>query len=424
MTIPNTDIESRYAWLRLAASFALITIGGAGMYVVIVAMPVIETEFGATRSQASIPYSMVMLGWAIGTIWMGRLFDRFGIQFPVLIGVAGFGVGFALSSYASSLWMLAATHGLLIGLLGTASLFAPLLADVSHWFDRRRGIAIAIVASGQYVAGAIWPPVAHHFIAAVGWRETYMGIGAFCVVTMVPLSIILRRRLTVPAADTAAARVLDRAPHTLGIADRKLQVLLGAAGLGCCIAMAMPQVHLVSMCADLGFGPARGAEMLALMLGSGVVSRLSFGIIMDRIGGLRTLLLASSLQCIALFFFLPVRGLVPLYVVSALFGLFQGGLVPCYALIVREYFKPSEAGTRIGLLIMATLVGMAVGGWLSGAIYDWTRSYTVAFINGIAWNFVNIAIVIFLLWRRDLVISGGKASAPLSALAGATDPIR
>lgn len=407
---PHNEIESRYAWLRLAASFALITIGAAGMYAVIVAMPVIELEFGVSRSQASVPYSMVMLGWAIGTIWMGRLFDRFGIQIPVLIGIVGFGSGFALSSYASSLWMFAAAHGLLIGLLGTASLFAPLLADVSHWFDRRRGIAIAIVASGQYVAGAIWPPVIHHFIVSVGWRETYLGIGVFCVVTMVPLSLILRRRFMLDSA-AALMGLGDRAPLSLGMADKSMQLLLCAAGIGCCIAMAMPQVHLVSMSVGLGFGPARGAEMLALMLGCGVVSRLSFGIIMDRIGGLRTLLVASSLQCIALFFFLPVSGLVSLYVVSALFGLFQGGLVPCYAIIVREYFKPSEAGARIGLVIMATLVGMALGGWLSGAIYDWTRSYTVAFINGIAWNFVNIAIVIFLLWRRDLVNKLGHAVA-------------
>jgi MFS family permease len=411
MTTPNSAIESRYAWLRLAASFALITIGGAGMYVVIVAMPVIELEFGTSRSQASIPYAMVMLGWALGTVGAGRLFDRFGIQVPILIGVLGFGFGFALSAYASSLWMLAAIHGLLIGFLGSASLYAPLLADVSHWFVRRRGIAIAIVSSGQYIAGAIWPPVAQHFIATVGWRETFVGIGVFCVVTMVPLSFVMRRRLGTDSGQTAQQRSADRAPYSLGIPDNSVQILLCVAGLGCCIAMAMPQVHLVSLCADLGFGPARGAEMLALMLGCGVVSRLSFGIIMDRIGGLRTLLLASSLQCVALFFFLPAHGLVSLYVVAALFGLFQGGLVPCYAIIIREYFKPSEAGTRIGLLIMATLVGMALGGWLSGAVYDWTRSYTVAFLNGIAWNFVNIAIVIFLLWRRDLIINVRRAMA-------------
>ena len=151
--------------------------------------------------------------------------------------------------------------------------------------------------------------------------------------------------------------------------------------------------------------------MLALMLGCGVISRLGFGLIMDRLGGLQTLLIASSLQCVALFFFLPFRDLVSMYIVSALFGLFQGGLVPCYAIIVREYFKPSEAGTRIGLLIMATLVGMAAGGWLSGAIYDWTHSYTIAFVNGIAWNFVNIGIVVLLLRRRNQILNLRPAAA-------------
>jgi MFS family permease len=411
ISMTDNDVESRYAWLRLAASFALLTIGGSAMYLVVVVMPAIELEFGASRSAASVPYSMIMLGWAAGTLVMGRLFDRHGAHVPVTVGILGFGGGFVLSGYAPNLWLFAAAHGLLIGLLGTSSLFAPLLADVSQWFDRRRGIAIAIVASGQYVAGAIWPPVVQHFIESAGWRATYIGVGVFCVVTMLPLSLVLRRRIRVNHDTMTADERADRAPHSLGLSDRHVQIMLGIAGLGCCIAMAMPQVHLVSMCAGMGFGPARGAEMLAVMLGCGVVSRLGFGVIMDRIGGLRTLLLASSLQCIALFFFLPVRGLVSLYLVSALFGLFQGGLVPCYALIVREYFKPSEAGARIGILIMATLVGMALGGWLSGAIFDWTHSYTVAFLHGIAWNFVNLAIVVFLLWRRDLVFRLQRAPA-------------
>jgi MFS family permease len=410
LTIDN-DIESRYAWLRLGASFALITIGAVGMYGVIIAMPVIEVEFAATRSQSSIPYSMIMIGWAIGTFWMGKLFDRFGIQIPIIIGIAGFGCGFFISAHTSNIWTFAAAHGLLIGMLGTSSLFAPLMADVSHWFERRRGIAIALVASGQYVAGAIWPPVLHHFIESLGWRQTYIGRGIFCMVTMLPLSLIMHRRITVHAMDAAQKALADRAPFSLGIPDIRAQVMLCVAGVSCCIAMAMPQVHLVSMCMGLGFSPAVGAEMLAIMLGCGVISRLAFGVIMDRIGGLHALLLASSLQCIALFFFLPVRGLVPLYLVSAMFGLFQGGLVPCYALIIREYFKPSEAGGRIGLVIMATLTGMALGGWLSGAIYDWTRSYSVAFINGIAWNFVNIGIVVFLIWRRDLMLNLRPATA-------------
>ncbi|MDA0822556.1 MAG: MFS transporter [Proteobacteria bacterium] len=409
MTLPNPEIESTYAWLRLVASFVLLTIGGVGMYAIIVAMPVIEIEFSATRSQASLPYSMIMLGWAAGTIAMGRLFDRFGIQIPILVGAFGFSSGFVVSSFAPSLWTLAASHGLLIGMLGTSSLFVPLMADVSQWFDRRRGVAVAIVASGQYVAGAIWPPVIYHFIETVGWRQAYVGIGIFCAATLVPLSFVLRRRLSI-SGDAAANARADVAPSSLGLSDSSLQILLCTAGIGCCIAMAMPQVHLVSMCVGLGFGPARGAEMLALMLGCGVVSRLGFGFIMDRLGGLQTLLIASALQCIALFFFLPFKGLVSMYIVSALFGLFQGGLVPCYAIIVREYFKPSVAGMRMGLIIMATLVGMALGGWLSGAIYDWTRSYTVAFINGIAWNFVNIGIVVFLLSRRGFAIKFSRAA--------------
>ena len=409
MTLPVNDIESRYAWQRLAVSFILLTIGGAGMFAVIVAMPVIELEFGSNRSQASVPYSMIMLGWAAGAIAMGRLYDRLGIQVPVLIGAAGFGAGFVLSSYATSMWMFAACHGLLIGLLGNSSLFAPLLTDISAWFDRRRGIAIAMVASGQYVAGALWPPIINSAIDSVGWRATYFGIGVFCVITMVPLSFMLRRRLNIPNVSNGGP--VDEAAFSLGMSRNKVQVLLCAAGVGCCIAMAMPQVHLVSMCVGLGFGPARGAEMLALMLGCGVVSRLGFGLIMDRLGGLQTLLIASSLQCVALFFFLPFRGLVSMYIVSALFGLFHGGLVPCYAMIVREYFKPSEVGTRMGLLFMATLVGMAAGSWISGVIYDWTQSYTAAFINGIAWNFVNIGIVVFLLWRRDIVFKLRGATA-------------
>lgn len=409
MTLPVNDIESRYAWQRLAVSFILLTIGGAGMFAVIVAMPVIELEFGSNRSQASVPYSMIMLGWAAGAIAMGRLYDSFGIQLPVLIGAVGFGAGFVLSSYATSMWMFAACHGLLIGLLGNSSLFAPLLTDISAWFDRRRGIAIAMVASGQYVAGALWPPIINSAIDNVGWRATYFGIGVFCVITMVPLSFMLRRRLNI--ANVSNGGPVDEAAFSLGMSRNKVQVLLCAAGVGCCIAMAMPQVHLVSMCVGLGFGPARGAEMLALMLGCGVVSRLGFGLIMDRLGGLQTLLIASSLQCVALFLFLPFRGLVSMYIVSALFGLFHGGLVPCYAMIVREYFKPSEMGTRMGLLFMATLVGMAAGSWISGVIYDWTQSYTAAFINGIAWNFVNIGIVVFLLWRRDIVFKLRGATA-------------
>ena len=171
------------------------------------------------------------------------------------------------------------------------------------------------------------------------------------------------------------------------------------AGVACCVAMAMPQVHIVAYCGDLGYGAARGAAMLSLMLACGIVSRLVSGVICDRIGGLRTLLLGSVLQGLALLLFLPFDGLASLYVISALFGLFQGGIVPSYAIIVREHFLPAEAGARVGTVLMATLFGMALGGWMSGKVYDVTGSYDAAFANGVAWNLLNLTITLVLLAR-------------------------
>jgi MFS family permease len=390
--------DSFYAWWRLAASMALGTIGGVGMWSAVVVLPVIQAEFGIDRGDASLPYTATMLGFAVGGVLMGRLSDRFGIMLPVIVSALMLGVGYVLAAQATGLWSFMAAQALVIGMLGTATTFGPLIADVSHWFRKRRGIAIAIVASGSYVAGTIWPPILQHAIDAWGWRQTYVGVGIFCVLTMLPLAFCLRRRAliddgTVPMSARDMADTLRMSPATL-------QVLLVIAGLACCIAMSMPQVHIVAYCADLGYGPARGAEMLSLMLGFGVVSRLVSGLIADRIGGLGTLLLGSGLQCLALLFYLPFDGLTPLYIVSALFGLSQGGIVPSYALIVRDYFPAREAGARVSLVLMATIVGMAAGGWLSGAIYDLTGSYQAAFLNGIAWNLVNMSIAFWLLLGR------------------------
>jgi MFS family permease len=291
--------------------------------------------------------------------------------------------------------------GLLLGLLGTSATFAPLVADTSLWFDRRRGIAMAICMSGNYVAGAFWPPVIQHFTDSAGWRPTYIGIGIFCVLTMLPLAWVYRRRppALAPAAGPAATAAALQSERPLGMSPAALQTLLSIAGLACCVAMSMPQVHIVAYCSDLGIGAARGAQMLSLMLGMGIVSRLVSGWIADRIGGLRTLLLGSLLQGVALFGFLFADGVVSLYLVSAMFGLFQGGIVPSYPLVVREYFTPKEAGARVGTVLMATLLGMALGGWMSGAIFDWTGSYRAAFVNGIAWNLLNLSICVFLLMR-------------------------
>ena len=287
----------------------------------------------------------------------------------------------------------ALTQGVLIGLLGCSATFVPLVADTSLWFTRRRGIAVAICASGNYLAGAVWPTVMQHFFERIGWRQAYLGLGVFCIATMVPLALSRcgadRRR---SAGRRVQARLRPHRDRPLGLSPLALQTLLFIAGIACCVAMSMPQVHIVAYCGDLGYGLARGAEMLSLMLGFGIVSRLASGWICDRIGGLRTLLLGSALQGIALLMFLPSDRLAALYVVSALFGLFQGGLVPSYAIIVREYFSPREAGARVGTVLMATLFGMALGGWMSGAIFDVTGSYKAAFLNGIAWNLLNLSI--------------------------------
>jgi MFS family permease len=295
--------------------------------------------------------------------------------------------------------------------VGSSATFAPLLADTSLWFTRRRGIAVAIFASGNYLAGTVWPPIVQHFIEAVGWRQTYVGIGVFCVATMLPLALLLKRRASATGQTAAGAPVASWSPRPLGLSPGTLQALLIIAPLSCCVAMSMPQVHLVAYCGDLGYGAARGAQMLSLMLGCGIVSRLAFGWICDRIGGLRTLLLGSGLQGVALLMFLPFDGLASLYVVAALFGLFQGGIVPSYAIIVREYFPPREAGARVGIVLMCTLLGMALGGWLTGVIFDLTGSYRAAFVHGIAWNLLNLAIASWLL-RRSLVRGTAVRSLP------------
>jgi MFS family permease len=397
--IPHGEVESRYAWGRLAVSLALSTIGGVGMWSVVVALPTVQSEFGVARADASLPYTLTMIGFGLASIGMGRLADRFGIMVPVIAGTICMALGYAAAGWAGTLWLYAVAQGLLIG-TGSAATFAPLLAHVSFWFARRRGIAIAIFASGNYLAGTVWPPIVQHFIQSAGWRQTYFGIAVFCIASMLPLALLLRRPppiIELELSGSPAARPV--ATDALGLSRGALQTLLIVAGLSCCVAMSMPQVHLVAYCADLGYGAARGAQMLSLMLGCGIVSRLTFGFICDRIGGLRTLLLGSSLQGVALLLFLPFNGPVSLYVISALFGLFQGGIVPSYAIIVREYFPSREAGARVGAVITATLFGMALGGWMSGAIFDLTGSYKAAFVNGILFNLVNVSIALFLLRR-------------------------
>ncbi len=394
MTHPIHD--SRYSWLRLLVTLAIATVANVGMWAVIVVMPAIETQFGASRAEAAMPYTLAMIGFGLGNMWLGQVVDRLGVT-RALIGAAGLSaLSYLLATWAPTITMLSGAH-LLLG-LGAAVGFGPLIADISHWFLRRRGIAVALVASGNYLSGAIWPTLLSGILARDGWQQVYLTLAIITVMTVIPLSLLLRRQIPAEAQSTAAAAARINA-HSVGLSPRTLQYVLGLAGIGCCVAMSMPQVHIVSYCVGLGYGPAVGAEMLSLMLMGGALSRIVSGLVADKLGGVHTLLIGSVLQCVALFLFLPYDGMVPLYVISLLFGLAQGGIVPSYALVVREYMPPQEAGARVGFVLMMTILGMALGGWMSGWIYDVTGQYALAFVNGILWNGLNIAIVLMLLHR-------------------------
>ncbi|MFN3891607.1 MAG: MFS transporter [Beijerinckiaceae bacterium] len=396
MTSFATDLrDSSSAWRRLGIAVLIGTIGSIGMWSFVVALPAVQAGFGVARAEASLPYTLTMVGFAFGGVLNGRLADRFGILVPLLIGAAALTAGYFAAANATTLAIYALAQAL-VG-FGASASFAPLMADLSHWFVKRRGIAVAIASSGNYLAGAIWPPVIQHIIATQGWRPAHVAMGALCLMTLAPLAFLLRRRL--PADAGAASPPVSR-HGALDVPQNALLMLLVVAGVSCCVAMAMPQVHIVAYCADLGYGPARGAEMLALMLGMGVISRLVSGLVADRIGGLRALTIGSFLQGVALFLYVFFDGLASLYVISALFGLFQGGIVPMYAVIVREFFPAAKAGGTLGVVVMATLGGMALGGWISGFIFDMTGSYRLAFVNGLAWNLVNLAICAFLISRQ------------------------
>ena len=393
----NIEPDSSRAWMRLGLAILASTVGGVGMWSVVVILPTVQADFGVARAGASFPYTLTMIGFAFGGIAMGWLADRRGVATPLALGACLLAIGYALSALAPSITLFALAQGLFIG-LGSSASFGPAIADISQVFEKRRGIAVALCASGNYLSGAIWPSIIEHFVGTVGWRTTHFGIAIACLLTLLPLAYLLRGRTLSPGVP--AAGVAHIALRPLSISRPVLQVLLLFAGLSCCVAMSMPQVHIVAYCGDLGYGVARGAQMLSLMLAMGIISRVASGFVADRLGGLATLLIGSFLQGVALLAYLWADGLTSLFIVSGLFGLFQGGIVPSYAIIVREYFPAHEAGSRVGLVLMATIFGMALGGWLSGLIFDYTGSYRMAFLNGIAWNLVNVTIAAFLLTQK------------------------
>ena len=387
--------DSGQAWARLALAVLIASIGSVGMWSVVVVLPTVQAEFSATRGAVSLATTMIFMGFGVGGVVTGKVTDRFGIVTAMALSIAFLGTSFVLAGLAATLWQFNAVY-FLIG-LGTSATFAPLMAEASHWFERYRGLAVTIVASGNYVAGTIWPPLVNWGVQSMGWRSTHIAIGLFCAVTMTLLLIVLRAIIGGGGARDHANAPPPRVD--LNLSTDTLTVLLCIASISCCVAMAMPQVHIVAYCGDLGYGVARGAEMLSLMMGFGIISRIGSGYLADKIGGIRTLLIGSVAQGFALLFYLFFDGLTSLYLISAMFGLFQGGIVPSYAIIVREAMPASEAATRVGIVIFASVVGMSFGGWVSGVIFDATGSYAAAFLNGLGWNALNITIMVALLIR-------------------------
>jgi len=401
--------DGPYAYARLGLSLLIATLIGAGMWAVIVVLPPVQLAFGVDRSSASLPYTVMMCSLALSTIGLGRMTDRFGIVLPLVVSAVTLGVGFVLAGYAPNLAVFTAAHAL-IG-CGAGTGFGPMMADISHWFVRRRGVAVVIVAAGNYFAGTIWPLLMSLAIPLIGWRATYAGMGILVAASVLPLTLAMRRQPSAAVYEQAEAAT-EAARSDVGVSPRLLLVLLIAAGFSCCVAMSMPQVHLVAYCGDLGYGVAHGAEMLSLMMALGIVSRIGSGFVADAIGGTATLLIGSFMQGVALLLYLYFNGLESLFIVSGIFGLFQGGIVPMYAVICRELLPPRRAGAAIGLVVSATILGMAFGGYFSGVIFDLTSSYRMAFANCVLWNAFNFAIVSWLFWRR-------RRGHPVGALAAA-----
>jgi len=409
------SIETPYGWAVVAASLAFTSVAFGVTQLLVVGLKPIAHELVWPRSIPSLAYAAILLGSGTGGILMGFWADRVGVHWPARLGAVCLGLGLVIASGLSGPVAMVATFGIVVGVMGLSAAFAPLLTNITRWFDRRRGIAVAVVASGQSVAGAIWPSLFDWGIATHGWRETFWTYGIFATLVLLPLTLVLSRRppqevVTAPGPQAAGIRP-GAGPGP--ITDQGRFVLLCLAIVGCCVAMAMPMVHVVAFCTDLGFASADGARMLSLLLACAFVSRIGFGWLSDRLGGLWTIMIGAGLQAIALSLFVMVDSLAGLYLVSGVFGLVFGVIVPAYALALRELFGAEGIGTRMGVIFLFGTIGMAIGGFLGGWIYDLTGLYALAFLTGVGLNIVNLFCIATLLWTTHRgTVAGGPVAAP------------
>ncbi|MDC3140931.1 MFS transporter [Alphaproteobacteria bacterium] len=404
-TTSNIEYDSLKSWIRLILLFTIGVMGTVGMWSVVVVMPVIEKEFNIDRGHASLLYATTMVGFGLGNFLIGKIIDKFGLKLPIIFAIIILVSSYLIAIISTEFW-----HLLILQIfMGTAAatFFGPSMADIGNFFEKRRGLAVAIIASANYVAGAFWPLIISYFLEYTTWKEVYLYIAIICMVIMFPIALFLKNNV---ASNISNNDLSTDGNNLTNLSPNTLQILLILAGIGCCLAMAMPQVHIVALCVERGFGLSIGAEILAVMLFSGMISRVGFGFLSDKIGPVYTLFIGSLLQMLSLVFFLPFDSQLSLYIVSLMFGLSQGGIVPAYAMIIRKYLPIEQVGERVGLVIMATIVGMGLGGWMSGEIFDITQSYKLAFVNGIFWNFTNLLIVTFIMWqiyfKKDKLVLG------------------
>ena len=396
----SLSVETSYGWVVVFASLAVHSISLGAPTILFVALKPIAADLGTVRAVPSMAYSLLMIGTGIGGIAMGRWMDRYGVMQPVLFGSVMICLGALLASHAEGRWSLYIATGVLMGLLGKAAMIAPLVANVTRWFDRRRGLAVALITSGQGLAGAVWPAVVQHFNDLVGWRGTFLYFGVFAAVTMIPAAFLLRPRPPIVVSDRPAGgiepderRVLDLPPHVA-------QIMMWIAVIGCCTAMSVPIVHLVSHVTDQGYTLEQGARVLSVLFVAAFLSRLGFGMLADRIGPVRTLLIGSVSMATMLLVFAFATSYTGLFVAALLFGLGFSGIMPCYPLLIRVLFPVSQLGGRIAAQYMFAAGGMALGGWLGGVIFDLTGSYSPAFLVAFGFNAMNFVVMSFFHLRQ------------------------
>ena len=377
-------------------------------WITAVGLKSIAAEMGGVRSVPALAGSLSWFGSAVGGILMGRVAERFGIRTTVMFGAASIAVGLFISTGGEP-WQLYVGHGLFMGLLGNGGLNAPLYVYVSRWFDRRRGSALALISSGGYIAGFVWPTLFERVIANYGWRSAMIAYALLQLAVILPLAIVfLRSPPEEPPPVVAGAGGAHDKPRVFGWHPNVVFGMLAFASFLCCVTMSMPQAHLVALCSDLGMSATVGAAMLSLLLGAGFVSRQAWGWISDRIGGLLTAVMSSGLQMAAMTGFLFAQQEYSLFTVSIAFGIGFSALIPAYVLTIRALVPVSEAHWRVPTLLFLSGSGMATGGWLAGFLYDKFGYYGPAFGVGVAFNVANLAILAMLVLRQRMVTAPSR----------------